>query len=267
MAEHVIIKKEELYVLDLDPAEIAEKRGLKVVYPKPNEFQLDIDSQENMDNFYCRINDIEKLGFDIRFKRTKSKTEGNYHITASIDGIDELSEWQRIALQFMFGSDYKREVFNGLRQLLNISPIDRYEMVMTWGKYQGKTIEEIPSGYLLWIRDESDCGDELRDAAAAELDFRTKHKTHFRKRGGGRKIMVMERYHLDKFELLLSRVYRHKYRAKFARRWIFYAVTDLQNMIREAGGRFFSKKELLQMTYAECIINFYPNGITMERTK
>lgn len=54
-----------------------------------------------------------------------------------------------------------------------------YDLPMPWGKFRGKSISEIPSGYLYWLRDESDAGDDIVEAADAELDFRTRHKTHF----------------------------------------------------------------------------------------
>lgn len=56
---------------------------------------------------------------------------------------------------------------------------DKYEIVMPWGKYKGKTIEEIPSGYLKWLEDSANCDDELKEAAQSELEFRTKLGTHF----------------------------------------------------------------------------------------
>ena len=47
-----------------------------------------------------------------------------------------------------------------------------------FGKYKGKTIEEIPSGYLRWMRDNCE-EDDLVDDAARELQFRDDHSTHF----------------------------------------------------------------------------------------
>lgn len=50
-------------------------------------------------------------------------------------------------------------------------------MVMPFGKYQGMTIEEIPSGYLRWIVLNNE--DELQEAARAEFQWRTDHGKHF----------------------------------------------------------------------------------------
>lgn len=52
--------------------------------------------------------------------------------------------------------------------------------VMPFGKYRGKTIEEIPSSYLRWIS--NDCktaSDDLIEEADNELSFRDNHRTHF----------------------------------------------------------------------------------------
>lgn len=51
-------------------------------------------------------------------------------------------------------------------------------MTMPFGKYRGKTIEELPSGYLRWMRDNVE-DDDLVDAADDELQFRDIHNTHF----------------------------------------------------------------------------------------
>lgn len=51
-------------------------------------------------------------------------------------------------------------------------------MVMPFGKFKGKTIEEIESAYLRWIVDKTD-NEELVLAAEAELEFRDNNRSHF----------------------------------------------------------------------------------------
>lgn len=51
-------------------------------------------------------------------------------------------------------------------------------MVMPWGKYRGKTIEEIPSGYLSWLMDNCD-DDDICEAADLEFELREIYGTHF----------------------------------------------------------------------------------------
>lgn len=52
------------------------------------------------------------------------------------------------------------------------------DFIMPWGKYQNKTMEEIPSGYLKWLMDKCD-DDEIRIEAEEEYDFRTLWKSHW----------------------------------------------------------------------------------------
>ena len=51
-------------------------------------------------------------------------------------------------------------------------------MTVPFGKYKDKTIEEIPSGYLRWMRDNLE-EDDLVQAADDELQHRTDHNVHF----------------------------------------------------------------------------------------
>jgi hypothetical protein len=51
-------------------------------------------------------------------------------------------------------------------------------MRMPFGKHKGKTMEEIPSGYLKWMADKLD-DDDLCEAADAEYQWREQHRKHF----------------------------------------------------------------------------------------
>lgn len=52
-------------------------------------------------------------------------------------------------------------------------------MIILFGKYIGKDLEEIPSNYLKWIIDKVTNNDELVEEAEKEYEFREKWKTHF----------------------------------------------------------------------------------------
>jgi len=43
---------------------------------------------------------------------------------------------------------------------------------MPWGKYRGRLIADVPSGYLLWAIETSDIDEPYRSAIRAELAFR-----------------------------------------------------------------------------------------------
>ena len=50
---------------------------------------------------------------------------------------------------------------------------------VTFGKHNGKTIEEIPSSYLKYIIENWDNHPDLQEAADAEYNWRTEWKCHF----------------------------------------------------------------------------------------
>lgn len=52
------------------------------------------------------------------------------------------------------------------------------ETVVPFGKYRGKTIEEIPSGYLKWLAENCD-NDDICEAADKEYQWRNQHSKHF----------------------------------------------------------------------------------------
>jgi uncharacterized protein (DUF3820 family) len=52
-------------------------------------------------------------------------------------------------------------------------------MIMPFGKYEDKDLEDIPSDYLKWIIDKVKNDDNLVEAADEEYTFREKWKTHF----------------------------------------------------------------------------------------
>ena len=57
------------------------------------------------------------------------------------------------------------------------------ELRIKFGKHTGKSIEELPSGYLRWMAEKLEAGrfnnDALIAAANAELGFRDKHSAHW----------------------------------------------------------------------------------------
>lgn len=52
-------------------------------------------------------------------------------------------------------------------------------IMVHFGKHQGKTVEEIPSGYLKWMIDNLEDKEDLVEAADKELAFRDQFNTHF----------------------------------------------------------------------------------------
>lgn len=52
-------------------------------------------------------------------------------------------------------------------------------MIIHFGKYQGKDLEQIPSDYLEWITNKVSDNDELVEEAEKELEFRDRWNKHF----------------------------------------------------------------------------------------
>ena len=55
---------------------------------------------------------------------------------------------------------------------------DFSNVIMTYGAYAHKSMEEIPSNYLKWVSENWD-DEDIRDAAEKEYEFRSLWKTHF----------------------------------------------------------------------------------------
>jgi hypothetical protein len=93
----------------------ALKSGLKVVQPKPNELQIDLDGARALRRYGMQFSILRKAGLARRWKEKiqPSKKPGHVHITITLPvKIDNV---QRVALQAVLGSDIRREAFNFCR--------------------------------------------------------------------------------------------------------------------------------------------------------
>lgn len=127
--------EEDLYDLDANADAIAAALGCIVVVPKSNQIQLDIDDAEAYEVFKWRMLGLTEVlkrvtgDADVLIEEHASKSGlPNRHITITFCGL-ELTEWQRIAMQFMLGSDHRRESINSLRLLLGVpNPTRLFEL-------------------------------------------------------------------------------------------------------------------------------------------
>lgn len=126
MEEFVYIEsvEEAEYKFDEKAEEVAKNRGQIVVFPKPNELQLDIDGQKEYEEFERRFEFFSSIAPELycpfEIVKKPSKSEGCYHITIIFNKNIYLDEWQRIALQSALGSDPIREYLNAMRKLTGI---------------------------------------------------------------------------------------------------------------------------------------------------
>lgn len=89
----------------------ASEHNLKVVVPKPNELQLDIDSDADYATYGRMYNMLSNLGYvtSASTSPSRSKPEGR-HVTVTLSFQPTAIE--RIALQAIMGSDLAREAFS-----------------------------------------------------------------------------------------------------------------------------------------------------------
>ena len=113
-------RQEVIYSSNRDPYKAAEEENLTVVLPTEFQLQLDLDTEEEYNQFITVLRHIEKdTGFYFApFEVSYSKSgPPKRHVTLTT--TVPMSVWQRIALQFALGSDPVRERLNCERVLLN----------------------------------------------------------------------------------------------------------------------------------------------------
>lgn len=89
----------------------ANERGMDVVYPKPNELQLDFDTQEQYD-FYESNKWILDEHFGILAETVRISKSGLPHRHVYVELNAVLTVASRILLQAAMGSDRKRELLS-----------------------------------------------------------------------------------------------------------------------------------------------------------
>jgi len=105
------------YDFSISAEDEAERRGQVVQWPKDNEIQLDLDSEEALAEFERRFKDFafQEIWQTPTVHKRKSFTEGHYHVT--IEFADDLNNWMRLALQAALGDDPIRH-FLAVRRLV-----------------------------------------------------------------------------------------------------------------------------------------------------
>lgn len=90
----------------------AKKLGWKIVEPKPNELQLDLDGSRAVRRYGMQFSILRKAGLTKgwREKLLPSKKSGHVHVVITIPKA--VNNLERVALQAILGSDIKREAFN-----------------------------------------------------------------------------------------------------------------------------------------------------------
>lgn len=109
-----------MFEFNQNPEEAAENLSCNVVYPAPNELQIDIDSADAYITFEKRVElfrtakELKHFQFSIIEKPSKSGLPRR-HITLKCNR--NFNHFERIALQVAFGSDPVREGLSALRAI------------------------------------------------------------------------------------------------------------------------------------------------------
>jgi hypothetical protein len=119
---------EEDYFIGVKGLERKAKRdGLNIILPGPNELFIDIDSEEEYQQFQEKMKwfrDVmpEQYGMYLSIVKEMPSKSGlpRRHITVYVEFPEDhdLNPWERICLQFCLGSDFKRERLSTCRMLI-----------------------------------------------------------------------------------------------------------------------------------------------------
>lgn len=93
---------------------LAAKLGRRVVYPKPNELQIDIDSADAYANHLRLLDAFERGGetvIDKVVSVSPSAKSGHFHVTITL-ARNVLGSRERVMLQALLGSDPMRELLS-----------------------------------------------------------------------------------------------------------------------------------------------------------
>lgn len=107
------------YDFDVAAEDVAKSRNQIVVYPKPNQLQLDLDTEDAFSEFQRRFGtmDFSDTPPTVDIKESASG-EGHRHVTLTFNKIFE--EWERLAIQAALGDDPIRVFLNVKRKIHGI---------------------------------------------------------------------------------------------------------------------------------------------------
>lgn len=91
-------------------AEAAKAKQLVVIEPGPRELFVDIDNEEDMERCRQAVIFLGKHVVSKKQSPSSSGRRGRYHVTITLD--HDLGNIERICLQAIVGSDWRRELLS-----------------------------------------------------------------------------------------------------------------------------------------------------------
>lgn len=99
------------------PSRKAALENKIVVYPQPNQLQVDIDSDAHWDTFNAQIRILLQRVKVGKIEMVPSVNTGHWHVTITLDELEFREDLLavRLLLQACLGSDLKRELLSWFR--------------------------------------------------------------------------------------------------------------------------------------------------------
>lgn len=112
---------EVVYDIERPKEDVAKENGCKIILPELHQLFLDLDTEEAYIEMHRKLTIFEKtMGWRPHIEVAPSKS-GLPHRHAVLTFVDDgspmpfPSEWERICMQYFFGSEPNREMMNTLR--------------------------------------------------------------------------------------------------------------------------------------------------------
>jgi hypothetical protein len=105
----------------------AKRDGLKVIEPKPNQLQIDLDGARALRQYGMQFSILRRAGLTKRWReQIKNSKSGGSRVHVIITMPKPIDNITRVAYQAALGSDIKREAFN----LCRVIKHNKYPIVL-----------------------------------------------------------------------------------------------------------------------------------------
>ncbi len=126
MTDMVKIEDELYEDFDKKAEEIAEERNCTVFYPEANQLTIDIDDEDQYQNFLKRYSEFVAFTESTYEMKELPSKSGLPHRHIVINSSREYSEIEKVAIQFALASDPVRETLNLWRFFRGVEKPSRF---------------------------------------------------------------------------------------------------------------------------------------------
>lgn len=123
LGEISLSNDEAVYDIERPKEDVAREAGCDIIMPEPHQLFLDLDNEDAFIEMHRKLTIFEKTtGWRPNVECSPSKSGlPKQHATLSFINVGDgkpmpfMNEWERICMQYFFGSDLNREMMNTLR--------------------------------------------------------------------------------------------------------------------------------------------------------